>query len=267
MSTMSTAAITRHADILYRAWASAVPVVQLTAGAPLDLADAYRIQRELFDRRIAAGECPSGLKLGFTSRARMLAMGVEEVIVGLLSSSMRWLDGDTVEPTRLIRPRIEPEVVFRLGRDIEEDEGVETAVAAVDAVAAGLEVVDSRYADFRFDIADVVADNASAGGYVIGGWHPPSVDLTDRAVTLEVDGSVVETGSTAAILDDPWQALATGIRLARALSIPLSAGQVILAGAATAAVPFVGGTTVRAAVSGLDPVTLTLGSDSGGRDG
>jgi len=256
--------MTEPFEILFRAQTTATAVPQLTADTPFDLPGAYRIQRAVAELRYAAGERPTGFKMGFTSRAKMQQMGVDEVISGLLSSSMAWLDGDIVDPTTLIHPRIEPEVVFRLGRDVDPQESADSAAGAVDAVAAGLEVIDSRYADFKFSLVDVVADNASAAGYAVGPWQPPAGDLANRGVVLEVDGAVAETGSTAAILGDPWRAFAAAVRLSRSLDVALTAGQVILAGAATAAVPFRPGTSVRATVSGLGTVTLALGVSGGG---
>jgi 2-oxo-3-hexenedioate decarboxylase len=259
--------MSRHpADILLEAQLGAVAVPQLstdpTLDLSLDLAGAYRIQEDVTQRRVAAGERLTGFKLGFTSRAKMAQMGVDEVIGGRLTSTLQYADGDIIDPATLIHPRIEPEVVFRLGRDVDDDESVESAVAAVDAVAAGLEVIDSRYADFRFSLADVVADNASAAGYAVGPWHPAAgaaEDLANRGVLLEIDGVVVETGSSAAILGDPWRAVRAAVRLTRQLGIALNAGDVLLAGAATAAQPFTPGASVRATVSGLGSVTLTMG--------
>jgi 2-oxo-3-hexenedioate decarboxylase len=233
-------------------------VAQLSLAGEFDLAAAYRIQRDVAGRRLAAGERATGFKLGFTSRAKMIQMGVDEVIGGRLTSQMAWQDGDIVDPAILIHPRIEPEVVFRLGRDVDPDESVESAVSAVDGVAAGLEVIDSRYADFKFSLADVVADNASGAGYAVGSWQHPGQDLSNRGVLLEIDGRVADTGSTAAVLGDPWRAFRAAVALTRSLGIPLAAGEVILAGAATAAHPFVAGSTVRATVSGLGSVTLSL---------
>jgi 2-oxo-3-hexenedioate decarboxylase len=250
------------ADTLYRAQTTATAVTQLSATGELDLTAAYRIQRTVADRRVASGERSTGFKMGFTSRAKMRQMGVDEVIGGLLSSSMAWADGDLVDPARLIHPRIEPEVVFRLGRDIDSAESVESAISAVDAVAAGLEVIDSRYANFTFSLTDVVADNASAAGYAVGPWAAPAADLANRGVLLEVDGAVAQTGSTAAILGDPWRAFAAAVRLSRQVGATLRAGDVILAGAATEAVPFTPGSSVRATVSGLGAVTLNLSENA-----
>ena len=133
--------------------ATPTPVPQLTAEPALDLAAAYAVQHAVSRAPVARGERPTGVKLGFTSRAKMVQMGVDEVIGGRLTDAMAVADGGVVDLGRLIHPRIEPEVAFRLGRDVDPDERVRVArVAAVDAVAPALEIIDSRYADFRFSL-------------------------------------------------------------------------------------------------------------------
>jgi len=235
---------------------SAQPTGQLTATEPeLDVGTAYRIQRELVERRLKRGERLAGLKMGLTSRAKQAQVGVDDVIWGRLTDAMRVADGGTVDVSRLIHPRIEPEVAFRLG------EGGEAT-----AVAPALEVIDSRYADFRFALPDVVADNTSAARFVVGPWSPVPDQLDNLGVLLEVDGRVVQTGSTAAILGNPRRALARGLALAGAAGVlggggaPRSGaggalqpepGWVFLAGAATAAVPLRPGSHVRAVVEKL----------------
>jgi 2-oxo-3-hexenedioate decarboxylase len=227
------------------------------AGAT-DVDAAYVVQEALVARRIARGATQVGWKLGFTSLAKMAQMGISDVIVGRLTSDMHVADGGAVDLRRFIHPRVEPEVAYRLGRDVEPDAGIEDVAAAVDAVAPALEIIDSRYVDFRFTLADVVADNTSAAGFVIGAWTPLETagELGGRAVSLVVDGEVAETGSTDAILGHPMKALPALAGMARRLRLPLRAGEVILAGAATAAVPLFPGAVVQGRVADLGSVTV-----------
>jgi 2-oxo-3-hexenedioate decarboxylase len=209
-----------------------------------DLAAAYDIQRELVELRVARGERLVGCKLGFTSKAKMAQMGVSEIVVGRLTDAMQVPDGATVALDHFIHPRIEPEVAFRLGRDANGD-----IAEAVDAVAPALEIIDSRYRDFRFSLPDVIADNTSAAAFVVGPWQSMR-DVADLPVRLVVDGTDAEVGSTSAILGHPLRALEELGPLARKYGIALRAGGVILAGAATAAVPF-GPSVVEAHVDGI----------------
>jgi 2-oxo-3-hexenedioate decarboxylase len=231
---------------------AARPVPQLTATAHLDAATGYEIQRHLVERRVRRGERLVGLKMGLTSRAKMAQMGVDQVIWGRLTDGMRIPDGGTVDATRFIHPRMEPEVAFLLtGRTGEPTE-------AVSAVAPALEIIDSRYADFRFTLPDVVADNTSAAGFVVGRWRPVPPGLDNLGVLLEVDGRVVVTGSTAAILGDPYRALAEGLARAAAAGLRPEPGWVFLAGAATAAVPLPPGGHVRVVVEALGAAGLRV---------
>ncbi|GAB7004988.1 fumarylacetoacetate hydrolase family protein [Nocardioides sp. AN3] len=250
------------AAVLDDAICSASAVPQLTASRDLDLGTAYRIQAAGIRLRVDRGESVVGAKLGFTSKAKAEQMGVSDVIAGVLTSGMHLDDGGTVDLARLIHPRIEPEIAFRLSRAIDPLDPLENVWSAVDAVAPAMEVIDSRYRDFSFSLADVVADNTSAAGYVVGGWlDPAGVELNDLGVTLEVDGDVVETGTTAAILGHPVRAVAAIARMARSFGLALPAGSTILAGAATAAVslPRSSGAVVTATVSGLGRVGVVVG--------
>jgi 2-oxo-3-hexenedioate decarboxylase len=183
----------------------------------------------------------------------MAQMGVSEIIVGQLTDAMRVAAGAEVELRRFIHPRIEPEVAYRLSRDV--DDSVSDLATCVDAIAAGLEIIDSRYRDFRFDLPGVIADNASAAGFVIGEWQPFGLDAGDLDVRLVVDGAVAELGSTSDILGNPANALPALLRMARRYRLPLRGGDVVLAGAATGAIAFTA-STVQAQIPGLGTATV-----------
>jgi 2-oxo-3-hexenedioate decarboxylase len=109
------------------------------------------------------------------------------------------------------------------------------ALAAVEAVAPALEIIDSRYQDFKFSLPDVIADNASSSGFVVGAWSDPQQDFGNLGLTLSIDGRVVQVGSTAAILGHPLRSLVAAARLSAAAGEPLQAGWVVMAGGATPA--------------------------------
>lgn len=206
--------------------------------------DPYAVQREVVDRRLARGETVVGVKLGLTSRAKMQQMGVDEVIWGWLTDAMAIADGGTLDLSERIHAKVEPEVAFlvRGGR--------------IAAVAPALEVIDSRWLDFKFTLAEVIADNTSAAGFVVGNWQPVPEGIDNLGVLLEVDGRVVEIGSTAAILGDPRRAFAEAARLAGGLEDDW----IVLAGAATAAVRVDPGSVVRVSVEKLGTASLKASS-------
>lgn len=219
--------------------------------AGFDVNLAYRVQDALIERRRARGETVVGVKLGFTSRAKMAQMGVSDVIVGRLTDAMTIADGGTTDLAEYLHPKVEPEVAYLLGRDVDLDDPEEDILTAVTSIAPAVEVIDSRYLNFSFTYADVVADNTSASGYAIGEWIPMR-EAADQAVTLRVGADEV-AGSTAAILGDPVQALHALLGMCRRHRIALRAGYVVLAGAATAALPLTA-TAVTCDVDGLGAV-------------
>ncbi|RJL31399.1 2-keto-4-pentenoate hydratase [Bailinhaonella thermotolerans] len=212
-----------------------------------DVSTAYAAQRELLALRQARGERLAGVKMGFTSRAKMAQMGVSDLIWGRLTDAMRVPDGGTIDLSAYVHPRVEPEVAFLLG------EG-----GSVEAVAPALEIIDSRYEDFRFSLESVIADNASSSGFVLGPWSPVPEGLENLGVVMSFDGVPVQVGSTAAILGDPRRALAGAVRLTRDAGLALEPGWVVLAGAATAAEALRPGVHVRAEVARLGAVEFSV---------
>lgn len=237
---------------------NATAIAQLTHTHELDESSAYEIQRLSIERRLARGEQRIGFKMGLTSRAKMQQVGVHEMIWGQLTSRMLIEDGESVSRSAYIHPRAEPEVAFLLKAPLSGPISPMQALAAVEAVAPAIEIIDSRYENFRFALADVVADNSSSSGFVVGPWNAPDTDLDNLGMILEVNGRVRETGSSAAILGHPLRSLAAASRLVATRGFRLEAGQIIMAGGATAAVALGAGDAVRVSVEKLGRVSFRV---------
>jgi 2-oxo-3-hexenedioate decarboxylase len=231
--------MTTPADMLDSAaqLATAMPQINLP-----DAATGYAVQAALVEKRLARGEKLVGYKMGLTSRAKMAQVGVNEVIFGRLTDGMQVADGGSVDVSSFIHPRVEPEVAFLI-------EG-----GKITAIAPALELIDSRYANFEFTLPDVIADNTSGAAFVIGAWQPVPSNVDNLGVLLEINGEVVQVGSTAAILGDPRRAFADGQALAAKYKVTFDG--ILLAGAATAAVPLPKGAYAKAVVEGLGSAAL-----------
>jgi 2-keto-4-pentenoate hydratase len=156
-----------------------------------------------------------------------------------------------------IAPRCEPEIVFVMAADLSGPHvSAAQVLAATAGVAVGIEVLDSRYTGYRFTMPDVVADNASAGRFVIGTPVPLSFDLAKVGVVLEHNGEVVATASGAASLGHPAAAVAWLVRDLARVGEGLRAGDVILSGGLTAAFPVAAGDCVVATIDRIGSVEL-----------
>lgn len=237
----------------------ATATAQVSAEAELALPNAYRVQRASIARRVARGERRTGIKMGFTSRAKMVQMGIDTVIWGLLTSAMVVEEGGSIALSGYVHPRVEPEVAFLLKRPLAGPVTLLEAAAALEAVAPAMEIIDSRYARFKFSLGDVVADNSSSSGYCVGAWCAPDVDVSNLGLVMSLDGQPVQIGSTAAILGHPLRSLAAASALAGAAGEELAAGSIVLAGGATSAEALRAGMHVRLEMQRLGSVSFRVG--------
>ncbi len=250
--------IERYAERLDDAARHAVAVTQLSAEAELALPDAYQVQSASVALRLARGERRTGMKMGFTSRAKMVQMGIDTMIWGRLTSGMVVEEGGELALSRYVHPRVEPEIAFLLKRTLAGPVTLPEAMAAVEAVAPAMEIIDSRYNDFKFSLGDVVADNSSSSGYCVGPWSAPDVDTANLGLVMSFDGRPVQIGSSAAILGHPLRSLVVAAAFASAAGEDLPAGSIVLAGGASTAEALRVGVHVRLEMQSLGSVSFRV---------
>ncbi|UMG94148.1 fumarylacetoacetate hydrolase family protein [Nocardioides sp. TF02-7] len=231
-----------------------------------DVAAAYLVQQRFNEARLARGARVVGRKIGATSAAVQAQLGVDQPDFGVLFDDMGYADGATIPIGRLIQPRAEAEVAFLLSEDLADGPLDDAQVrGAVGEVVASLEIVDSRIAGWDISFGDTVADNASAGLYVLGDERLTLADVEPVAVdmTMTIDGEEASTGNGAACLGDPLRAVAWLAHQARRFGEPLRAGQVVLSGALGPMRPVHPGAVVSATISGLGTVTARFTDEEG----
>lgn len=252
--------IVECADIIEGAVRDRTAIGRLTATYPdLSLDDGYAIQDEVTARRLSRGEKIAGAKLGLTSRAKQVQMNCAEPMYGRLFSTGFHPSNEPFRVDSLIHPRVEPEVVLVMGKRL-AGPGV-SAADVIDATAwvgCGLEIIDSRYADFSFTAPDVVADNTSEAKVVLGPKlvRPDGLDLGLIGLLLEVDGELVATATGAATMGHPAEAVAMLANFLGTRGEAIEAGWTIFTGGLTAAVALQPGTHITATFGHLGAVTV-----------
>ncbi|MFI6642987.1 2-keto-4-pentenoate hydratase [Streptomyces sp. NPDC050504] len=252
--------VLRGARALYEARAKRVPVAPFTDADPdLGADDGYAVQRELTALLVADGDEVIGYKAGLTSAPMQQMLGVSTPDYGPVLASTVHPDGASVSRDAFIAPKVEAEIVFRLGKSL-TGPGVTPARAraAVGEVMAGLEIVDSRIADWRIGLADTIADLASNGAAVLGRplAPPPEMDFRLLGMAFSRDGELIATGAGAAALGDPAAVVAWLANVLGERGVSLEAGQLIMTGALHAAVPLVPGAVFTAEFDRLGAITL-----------
>ena len=215
---------------------------------------AYEIQRAVVAHRVGRGARIVGSKLGLTSRAKQRQMGVAEPLHGRLTTDMVVDGAEPIDLDAYIHVRAEPEIGFVIGREVHAPATVTSVLAATEYLFAALELIDSRYDDFRFRHADVIADNASSAGFVMGSVTraPGAIgDLRLLGAVLRRDGAVVATAAGAAALGHPAQAVAWLVDDLARRGESLEPGSIVLSGALTDAIELAAGTVVTADIAEL----------------
>jgi 2-oxo-3-hexenedioate decarboxylase len=225
----------------------------------MDWDDAYAIQDEVRRRKVARGARIVGLKAGLTSHAKMKQMGVSTPVFGFMADYYAVPDGGECRMSELIHPKVEPEIAFVTKAELRGPGcHIGAVLAATDFVLPGIEVIDSRYRDFKFDLKSVVADNTSAVRFVVGGQPMAvgGVDLRTVGIVLEKNGLPVAFGAGAAVLGHPAAAIAMLANHLGARGQYIPAGTLILSGGITEAVSVQAGDNVTLRVQGMGSTSL-----------
>jgi 2-oxo-3-hexenedioate decarboxylase len=224
----------------------------------IDVETAYAIQDAVLERRLGRGERLVGIKLGLTSHAKQERMGITSPLMAWLTDAMIMLPGERV-PTSAVQPRVEPEIAFLMGDEL-AGPGVTSAhaLAAVARVLGAIELLDSRFEGYKFQLPDVVADNASTCGVMLGSVQQTSVDfdLTLAACLFWVDGRAEDSATGAAIQGHPAAALAAAANELASRGRSIEANWIVLTGGLTDAVPLEEGSWVRADFAQLGSIVL-----------
>jgi 2-keto-4-pentenoate hydratase len=258
----------QHAYSFLDARARTQALSPLSSQFPLTIDEAYEIANASDAIRMAEGEVRIGRKLGFTNRKLWHKYGEKEAIQApiwssLFDSTVRYVEEAFVYQslTGALQPRIEPEVVFKLGRTPAPDATIEELADCLEWMAHGVEIVVSPYPDWKFEAADAIAALGMHGTLLIGEprilssasrQHLAEV-LANASVSLSCDGFLLSAGYGSDVLDSPLHAIwyLHSLLQKQPQFSALQAGEIITTGTWTDAYPVLPGQTWGTAFSGV----------------
>lgn len=254
--------VSGKAKALYAARRDRRPIEPFTDADPdLGMADGYAIARQLTSMLVNDGDTVIGYKVGLTSKPMQQMIGVDSPDHGPVLGSTVYNDGAAVPLSHFIQPKIEAEIAFMLGAPL-RGPGVTVTAAreAISGMVAAMEIVDSRFADWRIRLADTVADLASNGAVALSSRVVPLDGLDPRLIGMVLTNrsELVDTGAGAAALGDPVGVVAWLANTLGEMGVDLEAGQLIMTGALHAAVTMRAGDVFMAEFDRLGPVTVRV---------
>ncbi|HEX3957827.1 MAG TPA: fumarylacetoacetate hydrolase family protein [Trebonia sp.] len=222
---------------------------------------AYVVQNLMTEQWLSQGRRLTGRKIGLTSAAVQRQFGVDSPDFGVLFADMAVPDGAEIPAGAVLQPRVEAEVALVLERDLpHERHTVADVIRATAFALPAIEVVGSRIRDWDITLADTIADNASAGMYVLGD-RPVllrDVDLRMAGMVIERRGEQVSTGIGAACLGHPLHAAVWLADTLARLGRPLGAGDTVMTGALGPVTPVEPGDVLEARIDGLGDVRVAF---------
>lgn len=225
----------------------------------MSLDDAYAVQTHQLQAHLTDGRELLGHKVGLTSKVMQEQLGVDSPDFGFMLDGTFYGDDARIRVDDFVAPRVEPEVAFVLQSNL-QGPGVtlEQARAAIGEIYPAIEIIDSRVADWDIDLVDTVADNASFGAIVMGQHVLPVrlEDLPELSCTLAINGEAKENGTGAAVMEDPVAPVAWLANVLGEQGVALKAGQVILPGSFTRALPLVAGESATAHYGDFGSLTV-----------
>ncbi len=237
------------ADALLRAEQERKPIVQLSKTYPhMEIEDAYRVQDLWAQSRIAKGARMVGHKIGLTSRAMQMASKMTEPDYGQILDDAMFNDGAQIPVNRFMKPRLETELAFIMGDDLEGPGArIYDVMRATEMVLPALEIIDYR-TEVPRAITDTIADNAAFAAIVVGGRpvRPMDIDIRWVAATLSKNGIIEESGVSAAIMGHPASGIAWLVNKLHAVGAKLKKGHIVLAGSFTRPVDIAAGDVIQA---------------------
>lgn len=241
--------IQQGAQLLKLAEMNKQPIAPFTSSIEISVDDAYRIQLLQIQDKTEAGAEVVGMKIGLTSKVMQDMFKVTTPDFGHILNTMVYVEEEPIKMQQFLQPKVEFELAFFLKSDLQgPNVSEQDVIAATESIAPAIEIIDSRIENWQFQFQDTVADNGSSAGTVIGQMRT-AVDL-QALETIELvakrNGEVFDKGVSSAVMGNPARAVAWLANMLSDYDITLKAGQFILAGAITAAVPFEAGDTFEA---------------------
>lgn len=212
----------------------------------LTVEDAYAIQQWQEKKFVEAGHKIVGRKIGLTSLAMQEQLGVDSPDFGFFTDDLSYSPGEGIPVDRFITPKVEPELGFKLKKDLGTGATFDEVVDAIESVHLAIEIIDSRVRDWDIKLVDTIADNASCGAIIVDP-NPVEIavdDLVNVPATMYIEGEEAGKGNGAAVMGHPLKPLEWLATVLGEMNVPLRAGQIVLTGSFCGAAPVIAGQNV-----------------------
>jgi 2-keto-4-pentenoate hydratase len=223
----------------------------------LDLDAAYRTQQAVLALHRASGEEQAGWKIGATAPAVRKAFRTDAPVFGYLLASRGYSSGLSFSFADMIRPALESELCFTLGKPL-KGPGVTPGqvLDAVASVAPAFEIIEMR-GDIAAELGLGIADDVLHWGWVTGAElrpYPRELALGKVRAEITRNGETVASALGKDVIDDQAESMAWLANRLADLGIALKVGQRVMSGSFGKPLPIARGERWETRFSGIGTV-------------
>ena len=232
----------------------------------LSLDDAYRIQDRVIQLRMEKGEQVVGYKVGCTSRAIRQQFGLKEPINGRLMAPhvFRETDCKQLNHNRFRNCAIEPEMVFRIGRDVDGQQmNRDYLIRSIEYVSPGIEIHQFKFWYQPPTSQELIAANGIHAAQLIGDSKvsPDRLDFQTEAFKVYTDSVYVTSGKSSDIMGDPIKSLGWLVSHLGKRGGQLKAGDWVIPGSPVELVNIDKNTSLDIEIDGVGGVNIQFASE------
>lgn len=225
--------------------------------ADLRLTAGMARQGRLREQSLTEGVRRIGWKAGFGTSAALAKLGTTAPLAGFLTNATLVPDGGKFSIDGLADPRLEAEVAVRLRESISPTANPSEVLAAADAVAPAIEIIDMGPAD---DVAELLAGNIFHRAFLVGRFTEAGpTTFPETRLSVQLNGEElhanIDPGAQLGRLEDILAGMAWQLPLAGA---SFKAGDVVITGSAVTPLELTGGEMVSVSLATGDAVSVRI---------
>jgi 2-keto-4-pentenoate hydratase len=231
----------------------------------LAISEAYQVQNQVCEKRIARGESVVGYKVGCTSRAIRSQLGLAEPISARLFAPHVTGGRIAIDWTAYCHCAIEPEMVLRIGQDLfGTDLSDEELIQSISYVSPGIELHDYKFWHQPPTAQELICSGGIHAGLIVGDAKvsPQALTFGREKFFVYQNNDLVASSRADEIMGGPLESLRWLVNFMSSNDEVLKKGMLVIPGSPTELISITGDSLVRVEIDNLGTVEANFRSQS-----
>lgn len=196
----------------------------------IEMDQAYAIQVQMIQQYChEISSKVSGWKVALSGETAKAKYSLQHPVYGHLCADMQLENDSSITLTQMYQPKLEVELAFILKESITRADCTDAELLEkVGTIRPAIEIADTRWFNWQFNLGQFLADNSAAQFYVFG--DEVDVSINDLDIHSLIEHASVELTVTTQLEDNPIHNYLWLVRTLLAQNKNLQSGNVVLTG-------------------------------------